>query len=129
WPWVVWASTLQFPSNGEAIADGVEQMVAEAAARAMAQIRLPMSIMGVLLFDFVREFRWFRLSYPRSPSEPTLRVLFYRPGFKPNTQRLDPSGRRQMVTWPSGGATGIASSNGTNSPSIIQPVVVDDARV
>src|SRR5262249_21869538 len=42
-------TTLQFPSNGEAIADGVEQMVAEAAARAMAQIRLPMPIMGVLL--------------------------------------------------------------------------------
>src|SRR5262249_21865523 len=57
------------------------------------------------------------------------RVVLYRPGFKPNTQRLDPSGRRQMVTWPSGGATGIASSNGTNSPSIIQPVVADDARV
>src|SRR5262245_15948357 len=51
WPWVVWASTLQFPSNGEAIADGVEQMVAEAAARAMAPIRLPMPIMGVLLTD------------------------------------------------------------------------------
>jgi hypothetical protein len=32
----------------------------------------------------------------------------YRPGFRPNTQRLEPSGRRQMVTWPSGGATGIA---------------------
>jgi hypothetical protein len=41
WPWVVWATTLQFPSNDAAIADGVEQMVAEAAARAMAQIRLP----------------------------------------------------------------------------------------
>jgi hypothetical protein len=54
---VVWATTLQFPSNGEAFADGVEQMVAEAAARAMTQIRLPMPIMGVLLFDFVREFR------------------------------------------------------------------------
>ena len=40
------------------------------------------------------------------------RVLpsIYRPGFRPNTQRLEPSGRRQMVTWPSGGATGIASS-------------------
>jgi hypothetical protein len=59
WPWVVWATTLQFPSKGEAIADGVEQMVAEAAARAMAQIRSP--IMGVLLFDFVREFRRIRL--------------------------------------------------------------------
>jgi hypothetical protein len=47
WPWVVWASTLQFPSNDAAIADGVEQMVAEAATRAMAQIRLP--IIGVLL--------------------------------------------------------------------------------
>src|SRR5262245_42635987 len=45
WPCVVWATTL--PSNGAAIADGVEQMVAEAAARAMAQIRLP--IIGVLL--------------------------------------------------------------------------------
>ena len=30
------ATTLQFPSNGEAIADGVEKKVAEAAARAMA---------------------------------------------------------------------------------------------
>ena len=40
------------------------------------------------------------------------RVLpsIYRPGFRPNTHRLEPSGRRQMVTWPSGGATGIASS-------------------
>jgi hypothetical protein len=55
WPWVVWATTLQFPSNDAAIADGVKQMVAEAAARAMAQIRLP--IMGVLLFDFVPPFR------------------------------------------------------------------------
>ena len=53
WPWVVWATTLQFPSNGEAIADGVEQMVAEAAARAMAQIRLP--IIGVLLNDFAAQ--------------------------------------------------------------------------
>jgi hypothetical protein len=53
WPWVVWATTLQFPSNDAAIADG--QMVAEAAARAMAQIRLP--IIGVLLFDFVPPFR------------------------------------------------------------------------
>ena len=50
WPCVVWATTLRVPSNGEAIANGVEQMVAEAAARAMAQIRLP--IMGILLFDF-----------------------------------------------------------------------------
>ena len=48
----VWATTLQFPSNGEANADGVEQMVAEAAARAMAQKRLP--IMGVLLFPAMR---------------------------------------------------------------------------
>ena len=40
------ATTLQFPSNGEAIADGVEKKVVEAAARAMAEIRLP--IMGVL---------------------------------------------------------------------------------
>ena len=55
--------------------------------------------------------------------------VFYRPGFRPNTQRLDPSGRRQMVTWPSGGATGIASSKGTNSPSIIQPLAVDEVRV
>jgi hypothetical protein len=53
----------------------------------------------------------------------------YRPGFKPNTQRRDPSGRRHIVTWPSGGATGIASSKGTNSPSIIQPLAVDDVRV
>ena len=42
------ATTLQFPSNGEAIADGVEKKVVEAAARAMAEIRLP--IMGVLRF-------------------------------------------------------------------------------
>jgi len=48
WPWVVWATTLQFPSNGEAIAAGVEKKVAEAAAKATAKIRLP--IMGVLLF-------------------------------------------------------------------------------
>jgi hypothetical protein len=48
WPWVVWATTLQFPSNDAAIADGVEQMVAEAAARAVARIRLP--TMGLLLF-------------------------------------------------------------------------------
>lgn len=34
----------------------------------------------------------------------------YSPGLRPNTQRRDPSGRRHMVTWPSGGATGIASS-------------------
>jgi hypothetical protein len=54
---------------------------------------------------------------------------FYKPGFNPNTQRRDPSGRRHIVTWPSGGATGIASSNGTSSPSIIQPLEVDDARV
>src|SRR5262245_13524657 len=46
WPCVVWATTLQFPSNGSAIADGMEQMVAEAVARAKAQMRLP--IMGVL---------------------------------------------------------------------------------
>lgn len=52
----------------------------------------------------------------------------YRPGFKPKTQRRVPSGRRHIVTWPSGGATGIASSNGTNSPSIIQPLAVDDVR-
>ena len=45
WPWVVCATTLQFPSNGEAIADGVEKKVAEATARAMAEIRLP-----ILLF-------------------------------------------------------------------------------
>jgi hypothetical protein len=51
WPRVVWATTLQFPSNGAAIADGLEQMVAEAAVRAMTQIRL--LIMGVLLFDFM----------------------------------------------------------------------------
>ena len=38
-------------SMGQTIADGVEQMVAEAAARAMAPIRLPMPIMGVLLTD------------------------------------------------------------------------------
>jgi hypothetical protein len=37
------------------------------------------------------------------------------PGFKPNTQRRVPSDRRQIVTWPAGGGTGIASSNGTNS--------------
>ena len=41
------ATTIQFPSNDEATADGVEKKVAEAAARAMAEIRLP--IMGVLL--------------------------------------------------------------------------------
>jgi hypothetical protein len=52
----------------------------------------------------------------------------HRPGFKPKTQRRVPSGRRHIVTWPSGGATGIASSNGTNSPSIIQPLAVDDVR-
>jgi|SoiMetStandDraft_2_1073263.scaffolds.fasta_scaffold3444457_1 hypothetical protein len=40
WPCVVWATTLRVPSNGEAIANGVEQMVAEAAARAMAQITI-----------------------------------------------------------------------------------------
>jgi hypothetical protein len=50
WPWVVWGTTLQFPSNDEAIADGMEQTVAEAATRVMAQIRLP-TIGGVLLFD------------------------------------------------------------------------------
>jgi hypothetical protein len=49
---VVWASTLQFPSNDAAIADGVEQIVAEAAATATAQIRLQMSIMGCLLPAF-----------------------------------------------------------------------------
>src|SRR5262249_36523546 len=48
WPWVVWATTLQFPSNDEAaIADGMEQIIAEAAARASAQIRF--LIMGSLL--------------------------------------------------------------------------------
>jgi hypothetical protein len=41
WPRVVWATTLQFPSKGAAIAEGAEQMIAEAAVRAMAQIRLP----------------------------------------------------------------------------------------
>jgi hypothetical protein len=45
---VVWATTLQFPSNGDAIAEGLEQMVAKAAAKAVAQMRLP--IIGVLLF-------------------------------------------------------------------------------
>ena len=40
WPWVVWATTLQFPSNDAAIADGVEQMAAEAATRAVTQIRI-----------------------------------------------------------------------------------------
>ena len=55
--------------------------------------------------------------------------FFQSPGFKPNTQRRDPSGRRQIVTWPLGGGTGIASSNGTSSPSIIQPFEVDDARI
>jgi hypothetical protein len=53
WPWVVWATTLQFPSNDEAIADG--QMVAEAAIRAMPQTRLP--IMGEPSVDFVLPFR------------------------------------------------------------------------
>src|SRR5262245_40482510 len=48
WPWVVCATTLQFPSNGEAIADDVEEIVAEAAAKALAEIRLP--IIGVLQF-------------------------------------------------------------------------------
>jgi hypothetical protein len=52
WPWVVWASTLQFPSNDAAIADGVEQTVAEATTRAMAQLRLP--IMGVLLLPALK---------------------------------------------------------------------------
>src|SRR5262249_2232695 len=52
WPWVVWATTLQFPSNDEAMADGVEQTVAEAAARAMAQMRLPIiGPVGGLLGD------------------------------------------------------------------------------
>lgn len=51
------------------------------------------------------------------------------PGFNPKTQRRVPSGRRHIVNWPSGGATGIASSNGTSSPSIIQPVAVEDVRV
>ena len=46
WPWVVWDTKLWVPSNGEAIAK--EQM--EAAARATAQIRLP--IVGILAFDF-----------------------------------------------------------------------------
>jgi hypothetical protein len=49
WPRVVWATTLQFPSNGAAIADGVEQMVAEAAVRAMAQIRLPIMEVSCLI--------------------------------------------------------------------------------
>jgi hypothetical protein len=51
WPRVVWATTLQFPSNGAAIADGAEPIIAQAAARAIAQIRLP--IMGIPLFGFV----------------------------------------------------------------------------
>jgi hypothetical protein len=51
WPWVVCATTLQFPSNGEAIADDVEEIVAEAAAKAMAEIRLP--IIGVLQFPIL----------------------------------------------------------------------------
>jgi hypothetical protein len=50
---VVCATTLQFPSNGEAIADGVTKTVAEAATRKMAQIRLP--IIGVLQFPFAPE--------------------------------------------------------------------------
>jgi hypothetical protein len=47
WPRVVWATTLQFPSNGAASADGAQQMIAEATVRVMARIRL--SIMKVLL--------------------------------------------------------------------------------
>ena len=38
------AATLQFPSNGEAIADGVTKTVAEAATREKAQIRLPIMV-------------------------------------------------------------------------------------
>jgi hypothetical protein len=46
WPRVVWAITLQFPSNGAAIANGAEQIV-KATVRAMAEIRLP--IIGALI--------------------------------------------------------------------------------
>ena len=46
WPRVVEATMLQSPSNWAAIAGGAEQIIAEAADRAMAHIRLP--IMGVL---------------------------------------------------------------------------------
>jgi hypothetical protein len=47
WPRVVSATMLQFPSTLAAIAGGAEQMIAEAADRAMVHIRLP--IMGVLI--------------------------------------------------------------------------------
>ena len=47
WPLVVTATMLQFPSNGAAIADGAEQMIAKTVDRAKARIRLP--IMEVLL--------------------------------------------------------------------------------
>jgi hypothetical protein len=56
WPWVVWATALQFPSNGEAIADGVKKKVAEAAARAMAEIRLPIGATDIAAVDFA--YRW-----------------------------------------------------------------------
>jgi hypothetical protein len=55
--------------------------------------------------------------------------FLYKPGFKPKTQRRVPSGRRHIVSWPSGGAIGIASSKGTSSPSIIQPLAVDEVRI
>jgi hypothetical protein len=64
WPRVVWATTLQFPSKGAAIADAVEQMIAEAAARAKAQIRL--TIMAVSLVGFVASSQ-FEIHLIRSP--------------------------------------------------------------
>jgi hypothetical protein len=54
---------------------------------------------------------------------------YYKPGLRPKTQRRVPSGLRQIVSIPSGGAIGIASSNGTSSPSTIQPDAVDEVRV
>jgi hypothetical protein len=55
WPAVVWATMVQFPSKRApvaderaAIADGVEQMIAEAATSATVHIGLP--IMGVPLY-------------------------------------------------------------------------------
>jgi hypothetical protein len=79
WPWVVWATTLQFPSNDAAIADGVEQMAAEAATRAVTQIRIGGSSLPSISTSPLRR-RGDRLASQLLIAGPTARPTQHCPG-------------------------------------------------